>query len=270
MCYCVAIRIENGDFESRVDAVNQGLRLFPELDTTMLEINPEPRAVPQLLVLGTLQVTLEGKTETVRGQKRKELLVALLEARILGRTEETMLELFDKIYPNNSESEAASSLKQTVFMVRSSYGQATITTTANGYALGTIGSDAERFLRDTDTRAWRGAYLQGSNLEPTEPVLEVLALALHAKAKTLLESDPSEAARVGRILLETDPYDLPALRLVCEALRALKNHRSLARTYLEARNKLLEVGERLPESWQAFLLDPLAEDSAVSPAAESP
>jgi tetratricopeptide (TPR) repeat protein len=245
-----------------MNAVHQGLRLFPELDTTRLEVNPEP-AVPQLLVLGSLQMTVAGKTETMRGQKRKELLVALLEARILGRTEATMLELFDRIYPNNSESEAASSLKQTVFMVRSSYGQATITTTASGYALGAIGSDAENFLRDAETRGWRGAYLQGSNLEPSESVLEVLTLALHAKAKTLLESDPSEAARVGRILLEADPYDLSALRLLCEALRALKNHRSLVRTYSEARNKLLEVGERLPESWQAFLL---AED----PAAESP
>jgi tetratricopeptide (TPR) repeat protein len=242
-----------------MNAVHQGLRLFPELETNMPEVNPEPAAVPQLLVLGGLQITLAGKTETVRGQKRKELLVALLEARILGRNEATMLELFDRIYPNNSESEAASSLKQTVFMVRSSYGQATITTTASGYALGAIDSDAETFLRDANTRGWRSAYLQGSNLEPSESVLEVLTLALHAKAKTLLESDPSEAVRVGRILLEGDPYDLPALRVVCEALRALKNHRSLVRTYSEARDKLLEVGERLPESWQAFLQDPAAE-----------
>ena len=200
-----------------------------------------------------MQVAHEGKTETVRGQKRKELLAVLLEARILGRSEVTMLELFDALYPNVSESEAASGLKQTVFKVRSSYGQNTITTTTNGYALGAITSDAETFLRDTDTRLWRGPYLQDANLEPSASVLEVLTLALHTKAETLLEMDPKEAARVGRTLLETDPYDLKALRLVCQALRALENHRSLSRLYLDAREKLLEVGETLPERWQDFL-----------------
>jgi hypothetical protein len=183
-------------------------------------------------------------------------LAMLLEARISGRSEVTMLELFDALYPNVSESEAASGLKQTVFKVRSSYGQNAITTTANGYALGAITSDAETFLRDGETQLWRGPYLQDANLEPSSSVLEVLTLALHAKAKMLLESDPKEAARVGRILLEIDPYDLKALRLVCQALRNLENHRSLVRTYSDARNKLLEVGELLPERWQEFLSAP--------------
>jgi tetratricopeptide (TPR) repeat protein len=209
----------------------------------------------RLEVLGIMQITHESQTESVRGQKRKELLAVLLEARILGRVEVTMLELFDVLYPNVSESEAASGLKQTVFKVRSSYGQNTITTTANGYALGAITSDAETFLRDANTQLWRGPYLQDANLEPSASVLEVLMLALHAKAKLLLESNPKESARVGRILLEIDPYDLDALRLVCQALRVLENHRSLVRTYSDARSKLLEVGESLPERWQEFLFE---------------
>ncbi len=236
------------------NAVDQGLRLFPELigATPNLAL----RADLQLQVLGVMQISRESKPEGVRGQKRKELLAVLLEARILGRSEVTMLELFDALYPNVSESEAASGLKQTAFKVRSSYGQNAITTTANGYALGAITSDAENFLRDADTQLWRGPYLQDANLEPSESVLEVLTLALYAKAKVLLGSDPKEAARVGRILLEIDPYDLNALRLTCQALRALENHRSLIRTYSDAREKLLEVGEVLPERWQDFLSVP--------------
>jgi tetratricopeptide (TPR) repeat protein len=235
------------------NAVDQALRVFPEL--VGATPNPEPRVGVQLQVLGVMQIAHESRTESVRGQKRKELLAVLLEARILGRNEVTMLELFDALYPNVSESEAASGLKQTVFKVRSSYGQNTITTTANGYALGAITSDAETFLRDADTRLWRGPYLQDASLELSASVLEVLTLALHAKAKMLLESDPKEAARVGRILLEIDPYDLKALRLVCQALRALENHRSLSRLYSDARAKLLEVGETLPERWQEFLFE---------------
>ncbi len=232
-------------------AVEYVERNVPTLISSETSSSPSPAT--HLEVLGNIQVAHEGKTETVRGQKRKELLAVLLEARILGRSEVTMLELFDVLYPSVSESEAASGLKQTVFKVRSSYGQNTITTTANGYALGAITSDAETFLRDASTQLWRGPYLQDANLEPSASVLEVLTLALHAKAKMLLESDPKEAARVGRILLEIDPYDLNALRLVCQALRNLENHRSLVRTYSDARTKLLEVGELLPERWQEFL-----------------
>jgi tetratricopeptide (TPR) repeat protein len=245
------VRLEWFRARGMKNAADQGLRLFPELSNE--SSNPEPRVGVQLQVLGTMQITHESKPESVRGQKRKELLAALLEARISGRSEVTMLELFDALYPNVSESEAASGLKQTVFKVRSSYGQNTITTTENGYALGAITSDAETFLRDASTRLWRGSYLQDANLEPSPSVLEVLTLALHAKAKSLLESDPKESARVGRILLEIDPYDMNALRLVCQALRALENHRSLSRLYTDTRNKLLEVGEVLPEHWQEFL-----------------
>jgi tetratricopeptide (TPR) repeat protein/DNA-binding SARP family transcriptional activator len=233
------------------NAVDQGLRLFPELIGATP--SPKPQACVQLQVLGTMQIARKTETQSVRGQKRKELLTVLLEARILGQNEATMLELFDALYPNVSESEAASGLKQTVFKLRSSYGQNTITTTANGYALGAVTSDAETFLRNANTQLWRGTYLQDANLEPSASVLEVLMLALHTKAKILLESDPKESARVGRILLEIDPYDLNALRLTCQALQSLENHRSLVRAYSDARSKLLEVGESLPQRWQDFL-----------------
>jgi tetratricopeptide (TPR) repeat protein len=234
-----------------INAINQGLRLFPDLEPNMLKSSPEPQAIPQLQVLGSLQIILADKTESVRGQKRKQLLALLLEARILGRTEVKTLELLDALYPNDPEPETASALKQTVFKLRSSYGQAAIITTERGYALGAITSDAESFLRHADTRIWRGSYLQDADTS-SGAVLDLLTLALRTSLN-MLESDPQEAVRAGRILLEIDPYDLAALRVVCQALRTLENHRSLSRTYFEARSKLLEVGEVLPERWQVFL-----------------
>ncbi|PZA06044.1 MULTISPECIES: hypothetical protein [unclassified Meiothermus] len=69
----------------------------------------------------------------------------------------------------------------------------------------------------------------------------------------MLEPDSREASRLGRILLEAEPYDREALWLTLEALRRTGNHRSLSRLYAEARARMLEVGEALPERWQSFL-----------------
>jgi tetratricopeptide (TPR) repeat protein len=239
---------------------NSGMRLFPELaaKTNIKTIEPastQARATDSthLQVLGTMQITHNNNTEVMRGQKRKALLVALLEARILGRNEVRTLELLDSVYADTNEIDGLAALKQNVFKIRSSFGQDAIITTANGYALGTISSDAEGFLKQTESQLWRGPYLQDAMLEPNDVVSEILTHALQSTASKLLESDPTEAARTGRILLETDPYNLPALQLTCQALRSLENHRSLTRTYRESRAKLLEVGEALPVRWQDFL-----------------
>jgi tetratricopeptide (TPR) repeat protein/DNA-binding SARP family transcriptional activator len=247
---------------------NSGMRLFPELaaETNIKTIEPastQTRAKnsTHLQVLGTMQITHNKNTEVIRGQKRKALLAALLEARILGRVEVKTLELLDLVYANTNDTDGLAALKQNVFKIRSTFGQDTITTTANGYALGAISSDAEGFLKHTDTQLWRGAYLQDALLEPNDVVSEILTQALQKTANSLLESDPTEAARSGRILLEIDPYDLPALQLTCHALRALENHRSLTRTYAESCEKLLEVGETLPVRWQDFLSTPVTTGS---------
>ena len=63
----------------------------------------------------------------------------------------------------------------------------------------------------------------------------------------------AEAARVGRLLLEADPYSGESLGLTLRGLRASHNHKSLARLYEQARARMLEVGETLPPTWQAFL-----------------
>ena len=129
-----------------------------------------------------------------------------------------------------------------------------IQTTEGGYALGAIISDAEEFLETGDTRLWRGAYLEGLSLDrSSETVRETLHLALQNRAEILLETDPLEATRIGRLLGNADPYDLEHLRLMLRALRAAGNHKSLNRTYERARERSLEVGQVLPETWAGFL-----------------
>jgi hypothetical protein len=141
-----------------------------------------------------------------------------------------------------------------VYQLREIGGSSVIVTTQNGYALGEVISDAETFLETGDTRTWRGAYLDGLEFERiNQTVLETLHLALQTHAEQLLRTDPIEAARVGRLLCDADAYDLGALRLTLNALRAVKNHKTLARIYNQARGGLLEIGEVLPERWQDFL-----------------
>ena len=199
-----------------------------------------------------MQISGAGLVSVVKGQKRKELLAILLEARIMGRKEVKTLELIDALYPNSPEEEAMVSLRQTVFKTRAAHGAATIRTTANGYALGSISSDAEEFLATKNTTLWRGTYLDG--LGTLEEIREMLVVACQNHSQHLLETNPKEVARVTRILLETDPYDLVTLKLACKALRLDNNHRTLQRLYSDTRAKLLEVGEVLPEGWQDFVL----------------
>ncbi|WP_027881751.1 AAA family ATPase [Meiothermus rufus] len=228
------------------NGANLARRYFPQL----AEAAPEtPPAALRLELLGSMQFA----GAPVRGHKRQELLALLLEARVAGRGEVGRLELLDALYPSEDEERAASALKELIHSVRSRWGASVVVTTPTGYALGaTVGSDLEEFLRTGDTRLWRGAYLEGL-ASFNETVRESAHLALRARAGALLEADPKEAARLGRLLLEADPYDLEALRLTLEALRRTGNHRSLNRLYEEARARVLEVGEALPERWPDFL-----------------
>ena len=235
--------------------VNKARRYFPELDTesqhTPIISSSEP--MPYLEVLGSMQLKLESQTTPVRGRKRQELLALLLEARISGRSEVSKLELVDKLYPDADEIQANAGLRDVIYQIRSSLGESTITTTANGYALGSLKTDVESFLETGNTQLWRGVYLEGLTLETSDTVRESLYLALQTRAEALLETDPLEDIRIGRLLCEADPYDLEALRLTVTGLRASQNHRSLSRFYDQARTRFLEIGEVLPETWQVFL-----------------
>lgn len=239
-----------------MNGVNIAHRYFPELKTEShhtLPTTPSSESMPQLKVLGSMQITLEGQTTPVRGRKRQELLALLLEARISGRGEVSKLELVDKLYPDADELQSNAGLRDVIYQLRSSLGENILTTTANGYALGSLKSDVETFLETGNTQFWRGRYLEGLLLETSDTVRESVYLALRTRAEALLETDPVEVTRVGRILCEADPYDLEAVRLTVTGLRSQQNHRSLSRFYDAARTRFLEIGEELPETWQEFL-----------------
>ncbi len=239
-------RLEWFERHGLMNGANLARRYFPQL----AEAAPEtPPATLRLELLGSVQFA----GAPVRGHKRQELLALLLEARVAGRGEVSRLELLDALYPGEDEERAASALKELIHSVRSRWGASVVVTTPTGYVLGaTVGSDLEEFLRTGDTRLWRGAYLGGLT-SFNETVRESAHLALRAGGGALLEADPKEAARLGRLLLEADPYDLEALRLTLEALHRTGNHRSLNRLYEEARARMLEVGEHLPARWATFL-----------------
>lgn len=227
-------------------------RYFPQLNRHNSS-DAAPSVRFRLEVLGPMQWTFEGQSDALRGQKRKELLALLLEARVAGRAEVSKLELLDALYPGEDEEKATAALKELVHTARSSLGAWVVATTPAGYALGAgVGSDLEEFLRTGEARLWREVYLKGlPSLHET--VRESVYQALRNCVQALLESDPREAARLGRILLEADPYDLEALRLTLKALRQARNHKSLDRLYQGARGWMLEVGECLPANWAAFL-----------------
>jgi DNA-binding SARP family transcriptional activator len=230
-------------------------RRFPQLEAVQKVVPVEEPPV-QLVVqcLGVMQVVRDGQPVALRGRKRQELLARLLEARISGRAELSRLDLIDAMYPDADETQATTSLKDVVHQVRSSLGQSVIQTTSNGYALGAVTSDAEAFLAGGDTRLWRGGYLQGLELDRLdETVREALSLALRSRLRVLHETDPKEAARLARILLEAEPYDREVLGLCLGALRLSGNHRSLTRLYDDARTRFAEVGESLPDDWKQFL-----------------
>lgn len=235
-------------------------RYFPELATDASPGTALEHAVPsevRLEILGEMQLRQAGVAKPLRGRKRKELLAVLLEARVRGRSEVSSLDLCDALYPGEPEEDALGALKATVFKIRSSLGANLISSTPNGYGLGLVASDAEDFLQTGNTGLWRGPYLEDAALEGRdENVREALYHALEAKARALLQTDPAnptEAARLGRIMLLAEPYDARALEITCRALWAKQNHKGLSRLYADARARMLEVGEVLPERWKDFL-----------------
>jgi DNA-binding SARP family transcriptional activator len=154
---------------------------------------------------------------------------------------------------DQSEPQARNALKNLVYRLRTLLGAATINRTPTGYALGTISSDAERFLETADLKIWRGAYLEDSGFESSSETRNKLIAALQIAAQTQLEISPALVVRAGRVLVGMEPYDLTALRLSLQALRASNNRRDLVSTYEAARRRFAEVDTQLPASWQDFL-----------------
>jgi hypothetical protein len=82
---------------------------------------------------------------------------------------------------------------------------------------------------------------------------DALAQAMELCAESLPETDPQEAVRLAEIWRESDPYDQEALRYHLRVLEVSADLRKLERTYAQAREQLIEVGEDLPESWREYL-----------------
>lgn len=232
-----------------VYGINLTLRYFPQLSDQASLAKPQAHSLPRLEVLGPMRI---GQS-AVRGHKRRELLALLAEARIAGRSEVSTLELLEALYPGLPEAEAANLLKQAVFQARVHLGQGVIATTPGGYALGSLETDAELFLKTGDTRLWRGGFLEDASGDRDEAVRGALYQALAGRVRSLLEPDPHEAVRLGRILLSAEPYDPEILALTLRALRQEGNRPGLSRLYREARERMKEVGEALPQDWQRFL-----------------
>jgi hypothetical protein len=218
----------------------------------------QPPAEPRVMlrVLGPVTLEKGGKAIPYRGRKRSEILAYLLEVRLAGRGGASLLELADAIYPGVPEPEARATIKQQVYLIRSSLGSDSILSTGNGYALGTLATDAEDFLRGGDGSLWRGAYLDGLGEGWHAGVRDALLLGLTARVESLIERAPAEAARLALLLCRMEPYSLPALGLAVAALLASGDERVAAQAYAEARVRLLEVGERLPESVADFPAPP--------------
>ena len=249
-------------FEARgvVNGINILHRYFPALTikgVAQTASQGAPKPASSLEVLGPMQLRLESTITPLRGGRRKEFLAMLLEARVAGRHQVSRLDLLDALYPDLGENQASAALTNLTYQLRELCGPNAVLTTDGGYALGEIGSDAEDFLESGNTRLWRGSYLEGTELDGSETVRETLHRALLGRAEIVLETDPPEAARIGRLLCEADPYDLESLRLTLKALRARANHKSLKSIYARARTNLLEIGEVLPEDWADFLRTPI-------------
>jgi DNA-binding SARP family transcriptional activator/tetratricopeptide (TPR) repeat protein len=225
-------------------------RYFP-VDESEPEISPTPGV--RLEVLGSIRLFNNDQLVPSRARKRLEILLYLLETRIAGHSEAGALELVDALYPNMPEPEARKALKQLVYLNRSGLGADSIISTPTGYALGAVSSDAEDFLKTADSSLWRGAYLSSLTDGWHPNVREALTLELQTKAESLLEANPSEAARLGSMLLEMEPFDLQVLRLTVTGYEQSGNAQAARMTYFESRSRLFELGETLPETLDLFL-----------------
>jgi hypothetical protein len=206
-----------------------------------------------LEVLGPVRLT-NGSIKPIRGRKRQALLAYLLEARIAGKPEVSKIELIDALHPDFEEPRALNALRVEVHDLRSQLNPSVIVTTGTGYKLGELQTDAEAFLQTRNTQLWRAAYLQGISFERNDDSgYQLLIGTLHDCALELMDSNPLEAARVMRLLVTLEPFDLEFLRTKLRAFRASNNHRALGRAYDKARMRLREVGEFLPGAWAEFL-----------------
>jgi len=238
-------------------AAHTALAYFPPLQGTASP-PPAPSAPLRLEVLGEVRVTLAGQPLAFNSPRGLRLLVRLLEARLAGRPGLAQAELLDLLYPDDDPQRSAAKLRQQVHRLRSVLGASSIVGrqsalgSADGYALGQLSSDAEDFLKTREPQLWRGAYLAGLD-DDLSSARDVLLYGLRSAAFTAGTHDPREAARLGRIVLEMEPFDWPALSMTLTSLRESGEIMALLSVYAEVRQRCALIGERLPETWEDFL-----------------
>jgi DNA-binding SARP family transcriptional activator len=248
----------NGDLESariRADgfrasgadgALQVAQRYFPMLQAQAATPTVSDPTAVRLEVLGPTLVTRDGVTLSYRTRKGKELLALLCEARLAGRREVPDLTLIDTLYPDLNEAQAGRALKQLVYRLRNTLGANTILRSNTGYTLGGVKTDAEAFISNNDTRLWRGPYMSDLGEDWISSARDSLHYALQKQALEISRQDPEETARLGRILLEVDPFDLTVLRWTLQALRTAGNHGEATRLRNLIGKQFQEVGEGLP------------------------
>jgi hypothetical protein len=207
----------------------------------------------QLEVLGAIRWRDGQDIQAIKGRKRQALLAYLLEARMAGREEVSKTELVDSLLNDVPEHQGLNALRIEVHDLRKLH-RDLIETTQTGYRLGPVGSDVEHFLETRDTHLWRGAYLEGISFNRHDEIAyQQVLTTVHQCALAQLRSNPLEAVRLMRILIEMEPFDLEYLRSKLHALRLTSNHRALRLAYHKAKGRYAEVGEHLPEAWDQFL-----------------
>jgi tetratricopeptide (TPR) repeat protein len=231
-------------------AIRLAQRYFSKLQATL----PAAQQNFDLQVLGKFRV-LKGATPLrIQSQLGKTLLAKLLEARMDGQLEVSDLNFFDQLFPDLPERQARDYLKNLVYRLRTTLGSNAIRRTPTGYALGDVGSDAERFLETLDLSLWRGGYLEDlEDLGDGGVVRHKLLSTLHRTAEAKLNSNPALSVQAGRALNSMEPYDRAGLNLYLRALRASNNRRDLVKVYTAAQRRFLEVDVRLPSQWQEFM-----------------
>jgi tetratricopeptide (TPR) repeat protein len=250
-------RLRQLEARELTNLVNITHRYFPQLASSLSDV---PRTAPRsnlvrLEVLGPARFSLNGRWSHKRSRLNVSLLAVLLEAHLSGRHEVKLLDLLDVIYPTLDEDRAVSSLHQLVYRMRCSLGQDVIRTTPNGYALGAVESDAEDFLEFGDVGLWRGAYLSDLELNHDSSLREALYHALRRRAAALLETQPLEATRVSRMLLEANAFDLEALWVAVQGLLRTQQLELAEALYQQSRTVFDDIGEQLPSSVHNFVLE---------------